>query len=283
MTPHLTWTDIALRLLLTMVAGAVIGFNRGAKGQTVGLRTTILFGLAASVAMIQANILLTVAGKTSDSFGVMDLMRLPLGILTGVGFIGGGAILKRGDLVRGVTTASTLWVVTIIGLCLGCGQLGPGMAATVLSVLTLWALKWLDVRMSREQRARIIIESDLIDEFPSVIAPLGYAARLEGQTRDVTGPRMRLGYDVIWRRPEVAEPPLDVFEIANDRFRVVSLELIRRRPSTNERHQEARKGVRYELNPSRKAVRAMRGGPSGSAFRSGSQTSPGCCGKEPWW
>src|SRR5580658_10756170 len=146
---HATWQDIAVRLILTMIASAIIGFDRSAQGHAAGLRTTILVGLAASVAMIQANILLSVGGKTADSFGVMDLMRLPLGILTGVGFIGGGAILWRGDLVRGVTTASTLWVVTIIGLCLGCGQLGPGMAATVLSVLTLWALKWLDVRMSR--------------------------------------------------------------------------------------------------------------------------------------
>jgi MgtC family len=50
-------------------------------------------------------------------------MRLPLGILTGVGFIGGGTILKRGDLVTGVTTAATLWLVTVIGLCFGGGQL----------------------------------------------------------------------------------------------------------------------------------------------------------------
>jgi putative Mg2+ transporter-C (MgtC) family protein len=227
---HPTWSDIALRLLLTMVAGAVIGFNRGAKGQAVGLRTTILVGLAASVAMIQANVLLSVAGKTSDSFVEMDLMRLPLGILTGVGFIGGGAILKRDNLVRGVTTASTLWVMTVIGLCLGGGQIGLGSAATVLSVLTLWTLKWLDVRMSREQHARIIIESDLlcpsIDEFPSAIAPLGFSARLESQTRSDTGSRVKLGFDVTWKRPEMAGPPLDLFKIANDRFCVVSLELV---------------------------------------------------------
>ena len=68
--------------------------------------------LAASLAMIPANILLPVNGKTPASFAVMDLMRLPLGILTGVGFIGGGAILKKRDLVNGVTTAATLWLVT---------------------------------------------------------------------------------------------------------------------------------------------------------------------------
>ena len=60
-------------------------------------------------------------GKAPDSFVVLDLMRLPLGILTGVGFIGGG-ILKRGDSIQGVTTAATLWFVTVIGLCFGGGQ-----------------------------------------------------------------------------------------------------------------------------------------------------------------
>lgn len=93
-----TWADIAIRLALTMLAGGVIGFNRGTRGHAAGFRTTILVGLAASVAMIQANILLSESGKTPQSFAVMDLMRLPLGVLTAVGFIGGGAILRKGDL-----------------------------------------------------------------------------------------------------------------------------------------------------------------------------------------
>src|SRR5215470_10584921 len=128
------WTDIAVRLALTMLAGAIIGFNRGARGHAAGFRTTILVGLAASVAMIQTNILLPMTGKTSESFAVMDLMRLPLGILTGVGFIGGGTIVKKGDLVTGVTTAATLWLMTVIGLCFGAGQLLLGISGTLLAV-----------------------------------------------------------------------------------------------------------------------------------------------------
>src|SRR5215831_11032774 len=138
------WAEILVRLLMTLIAGAIIGFDREARGHAAGLRTTILVGLAASVAMIQCNILLTLSGKTPESFGVMDLMRLPLGILTGVGFIGGGTILKRGNLVTGVTTAATLWLITVIGLCLGGGQLILGVTATVLGVVTLWALKRID-------------------------------------------------------------------------------------------------------------------------------------------
>jgi putative Mg2+ transporter-C (MgtC) family protein len=75
--------------------------------------------------------------------------------LTGVGFIGGGAILRRGDLVAGVTTAATLWVMTVIGLCLGGGQLGLGISAALLAVFTLWILKWVDTRIPREHCAML--------------------------------------------------------------------------------------------------------------------------------
>src|SRR6202167_1001142 len=100
----LDWQQIALRLTLTVVAGLVIGFNRGEHGRPAGMRTTLLVCLAASVAMIQANLLMNTVGKSSDSFVVLDLMRLPLGILSGIGFIGAGAILRRDNLVVGVTT-----------------------------------------------------------------------------------------------------------------------------------------------------------------------------------
>src|SRR5438270_11635482 len=148
-----SWSEICVRLALTMLAGAIIGFNRGARGHAAGFRTTILVCLAASVAMIQTNILLSLSGKTQQSFAVMDLMRLPLGILTGVGFIGGGTILTKGDAVAGVTTAATLWLVTVIGLCLGGGQLGLGISATALALLILCVLKWLETNLSQVRHA----------------------------------------------------------------------------------------------------------------------------------
>jgi putative Mg2+ transporter-C (MgtC) family protein len=75
----------------------------------VGLRTTMLVAVAAAVAMIQANWLMVHMPDTQVSIVRLDMMRLPLGILTGIGFIG-GAILHRGDLVLGVTTAATIWL-----------------------------------------------------------------------------------------------------------------------------------------------------------------------------
>ncbi len=92
-----------------------------------GLRTTLLVALAASVAMIQMDLLFFTDGKSSNSFAVMDLMRLPFGILTGVGFIGAGAIVRRDDMVLGVTTAATMWFATVVGLCMGGGQIILGI------------------------------------------------------------------------------------------------------------------------------------------------------------
>jgi putative Mg2+ transporter-C (MgtC) family protein len=225
---HPSWADIALRLLLTMVASAILGFNRGARGHAVGLRTTILVGLAASVAMIQANILLTVGGRAADSFGSMDLMRLPLGILTGVGFIGGGAILRRGDLVTGVTTAATLWVVTVIGLCFGGGQLWLGVSATLLAVITLSALKWLDMRLPREHRAMLVIqaarEPATVTELGALIGPLGYRAYFRQQTHIDAG-QARFSFEIGWRRPEVGGPPLDLLRQVSDHYPVISFKV----------------------------------------------------------
>ena len=87
MSTTLGWKEIGLRLLLTVIAGVLVGIDRGIHGRPVGLRTTVLVCLAASISMIQANVLLPMIGKTDGSFVTLDLMRLPLGILTGMGFI----------------------------------------------------------------------------------------------------------------------------------------------------------------------------------------------------
>src|SRR5579885_3252917 len=150
MTPELEWPAIALRLALTVLASAAIGLNRGEQDRPVGLRTTMLVALAAAIAMIEVNALLPLAGRTSDSFVMLDLMRLPLGILSGMGFIGAGAILRRGSMVMGVTTAATLWYVTVMGLCFGGGQLALGLAMLVLGIIVLWTLKWFEERLKQD-------------------------------------------------------------------------------------------------------------------------------------
>src|SRR5580692_1749349 len=153
----LTWQEIALRLALSVVAGTLIGLDRGEHGRPAGLRTTLLVCLAAAVAMIQANLLLATTGKTSDSFITLDLMRLPLGILTGMGFIGAGAVLRRDGLVFGVTTAATMWFLTVIGLCLGGGQIALGLVGVALGMVVLTGLKLLEDRLKQDHQAKLLI------------------------------------------------------------------------------------------------------------------------------
>jgi putative Mg2+ transporter-C (MgtC) family protein len=166
MSTDLTWSDVAIRLALTFFSGACIGLNRGERGQPAGLRTTILVSVAAAVSMIQANWLLNTVGKSSDSFIMLDLMRLPLGVLSGMGFIGAGAILRRGELVMGVTTAATLWYVTIMGLAFGGGQLGLGLAMLGLGIFVLWTLKTFEDWLKRDHhvRLRILTLADGLEE-----------------------------------------------------------------------------------------------------------------------
>jgi putative Mg2+ transporter-C (MgtC) family protein len=153
--PH--WPDIALRLALTLLAGFAIGHNRGEHGRPAGLRTTMLVCLAAAVAMILANLLLSTTGKTPDSFATMDPMRLPLGVLTGMGFIGAGAILRRGNVALGITTAATLWFTTMMGLLFGAGEIRLGLIALGIAFLTLWGLKYVEGIIRQEKRANLIV------------------------------------------------------------------------------------------------------------------------------
>lgn len=155
---HLTWSAIALRLALTVLAGGALGFDRSTEGKAAGIRTTTFVCLAASLAMIQMNLLLPLAGRAPDSFIMNDLMRLPLGILTGVGFIGGGAILRRDNMVVGVTTAATLWLATVIGLCLGGGQIGVGIVVTIVALILLTFVRRFELRLRRDHRASVIVE-----------------------------------------------------------------------------------------------------------------------------
>jgi putative Mg2+ transporter-C (MgtC) family protein len=153
MATAIHWQEIALRLALTFLSGTLLGMERSKTGHFAGLRTTLLVTLAASVSMIQMNLLIPTNGKPSDSYAVMDLMRLPLGILTGVGFIGAGAIVRKSDIVVGVTTAATMWFATVVGLCIGGGQLILGSVATLIGFFVLWGMRQFEQRVEHYQMA----------------------------------------------------------------------------------------------------------------------------------
>jgi putative Mg2+ transporter-C (MgtC) family protein len=204
MSTALTWPEIALRLALASLAGALIGLNRGEHDRRAGLRTNLLVCLAAALSMIQMNLLLPTSGKTNASFAVMDVMRLPLGILSGMGFIGAGAILRRGEFVLGVTTAATLWFVTILGLCFGGGQIILGLVGMTLGLAVLWGLKQIEDHWKQECHARltIIFEGKALDEreLTRRLAVEDYQAGAWAVSEcKRPSPRRELSCDVRWR------------------------------------------------------------------------------------
>lgn len=160
MTVELTWQQIALRLALACLASLAIGVNRDEHGRPAGMRTVMLVTLTATLAMLQVNLLLPLRGKAPDSFNVMDLMRLPLGILSGIGFIGAGAIIKKESGAVGVTTAATLWFSTMLGLLFGGGQLVLGCVATLLALAILMLLRHLENFVPRAHRGTFTLNLD---------------------------------------------------------------------------------------------------------------------------
>jgi putative Mg2+ transporter-C (MgtC) family protein len=217
----LTWHEIAIRLALAFVAGGLIGLDRGERGNAAGLRTTMLVCLAAAVAMIQTNLLLNTAGKPSDSFVMLDLMRLPLGILTGMGFIGGGAILRRGNILQGVTTAATLWFVTVMGLCFGGGQIALGVASFALAVVVLAGLRWFDSHMKHERHA--IVQLTLAPDQPSeeeiisAIQRAGFTVSLVAVTYSAQDEQRRLKFNLEWSAStDTIQLPAFLKQLADD-------------------------------------------------------------------
>ena len=201
----LDWPAIAVRLVCALAAGAAFGLNRSESGKAAGLRTTMLVCLAAALAMLQANALLDQTGKAEDSFATLDLMRLPLGILTGMGFIGAGAVLRKDGLVIGVTTAATLWFVTVVGLCFGGGQYRLGWGGTVLGLAVLWGLRFVERKLERGKAAWVTICYPLGSDSPrrlsEQLARLGCSLEPRGGRIGEEAGTCEARYLVRWKEP----------------------------------------------------------------------------------
>jgi putative Mg2+ transporter-C (MgtC) family protein len=207
------WSEIAWRLSGALLAGAAIGINRGERGRPAGLRTNVLVCLAACITMVLVNLLLPVSGKGPTSFVTADVMHLPAAILSGMGFIGAGAILHRGDFIVGVTTAATLWFVTVLGLCMGSGHIGLGTAGTALGLGVLWLLQYVERRLPLERSGTFVLT--VADDGPSekevrqTLELSGFRIESISIGREPATHRRRLACDVNWRgrRSDTAPPP----------------------------------------------------------------------------
>jgi putative Mg2+ transporter-C (MgtC) family protein len=130
-------TRMTLRLLLAIVLGGVIGLDRQWLGKAAGFRTHILVSLGAAVFVLM--------GLESD-MDANSLSRVVQGIVTGIGFLGGGVILKLAaeHQIRGITTAATIWLTCAIGAAVGFGRYGLALAATIAGLVVLEILRRLE-------------------------------------------------------------------------------------------------------------------------------------------
>ncbi|MCX6349959.1 MAG: MgtC/SapB family protein, partial [Candidatus Aureabacteria bacterium] len=136
-----------LRLALALIFGGLIGLERQAHGRSAGLRTNILVCLGACVLMIGFDKMFLGMNQTSAAPLIrIDPGRAAAGVITGIGFLGAGTIIKHKNVVVGLTTAATIWVVAAIGIILGLGEYDLSILVTMLVLITLYLLDRIKVR-----------------------------------------------------------------------------------------------------------------------------------------
>jgi uncharacterized membrane protein YhiD involved in acid resistance len=146
--------DLA-RLLLAMLLGATIGFERELHDKPAGLKTIAIVTLAgALLALMSVKLGLIASGNAEQ----VDISRIAAGVVTGIGFIGAGTIIQSQQRVEGVTTAAIIWLMSAIGMSVGAGfydiAIGAyllGWAALSLDPLGVWVMKTLNLRQKIEQ------------------------------------------------------------------------------------------------------------------------------------
>lgn len=136
----LTDTQIIMRLILSVVLGGLIGLERQLHRRAAGLRTHIMVSLGSCLIMLTSLYVFAIYNCKVP----LDPVRLAAGVITGIGFLGAGAIIRDREGIKGLTTAASLWVVAGIGLAVGCGFYLGGMFTTVLALVALLLLKYFE-------------------------------------------------------------------------------------------------------------------------------------------
>ena len=153
--------SVIVRLLLASVFGALVGLEREIHEHPAGMRTHLLVSLGSAGFTV----------LSVDVFGVDgDPGRVAAQVVTGVGFLGAGAILKEGATIRGLTTAASLWAVAAVGMAAGAGAWGVAVTATIIVFVSLWPLRLLSERFVGRNLHRIRIRVGTTD--PHRIAEL---------------------------------------------------------------------------------------------------------------
>lgn len=163
--------QILIRLLISALLGAMIGFERERQNQPAGLRTHTILAVGCTLAMtLSINIAMQFRSLVPNG----DPARLAAQVISGIGFLGAGAILRFGNNIRGLTTATSLWTLAIIGLAVGAGHFFSATAATVLLLVVLTLLDRVEKRFIKTYRTmnvQVEVEdrAGALDELRSLI------------------------------------------------------------------------------------------------------------------
>ena len=164
---HIINLDYMLRILIAVIFGFCIGLERELTNKYAGLRTHILVCLGACVfTLISIYGFPTFAPGDNvlidQATGIRDTSRVAAQIVTGIGFIGAGTVLRNGQIVLGLTTAATLWIAASIGMACGAGMFEIAFAGTLLSILTLVSIRVFERKVlpnstKRTKRVKLVI------------------------------------------------------------------------------------------------------------------------------
>lgn len=139
--PQLDFWELISRILIAAALGGLVGFERELSDQPAGLRTHILVSLGAALFTMVGAYGLESFFTGDEPAARLDPTRIAAQVVSGIGFLGAGAILRQGVNIRGLTTAAALWVTAAIGTAVGLGFIGGAIVVTVVAVLSLYGLK----------------------------------------------------------------------------------------------------------------------------------------------
>ncbi|MDG0025558.1 MgtC/SapB family protein [Trinickia sp. Y13] len=166
--------ELVLRLILAAILGSVIGFERERQSWAAGLRTHMLVCVGAALVMLVSQY--GFAEVLSRPNVVLDPSRMAAQVVSGIGFLGAGAILLRGEVIRGLTTAASLWSVAAIGLAVGAGMNTAAIAATIIILAILAGMKPIERRyIAVRLRRRLSLRADrgalTLDALRAILGP----------------------------------------------------------------------------------------------------------------
>lgn len=136
----LTDSQIIIRLTLSLVLSGLIGLERQMHRRHAGLRTHILVCLGSCLIMLTSLYVFDIYRGVAG----LDPSRIAAGVITGIGFLGAGTIIRDREGIRGLTTAASLWVVAGVGLAVGCGFYNAAIYATVLTLVALFFMRYIE-------------------------------------------------------------------------------------------------------------------------------------------